>query len=56
MVLAMVQELCMICGNLLQIAQAQQVELKKRGCPQEALDAWERETEYLRELLRKMEG
>ena len=56
MVLAMIQELCVICNRLLLIVTAQQTELRKRGCPQKALDSWERETEHLRELLKKMEG
>ncbi len=56
MVLAMIQELCMICNRLLLILDAQQAELRKRGCPKTALDAWERETNHLRDLLRKLEG
>ena len=56
MMLAMIHELCMICDRLLQIVQAQQAELRKRKCPIGLLNEWERETEHLRELLRKMEG
>ena len=56
MVLAMIQELCVICNRLLLIVTSQQVELRKRGCPKRALDAWEREAEHLKEMLRKIEG
>ncbi len=55
MVLATIQTLCMICDRLLQINQAQQAELRKRKCNPKALVEWERETEHLREMLRRME-
>lgn len=55
-VLDIIQELCVICNRLLLIVTSQQVELRKRGCPKRALDAWERETEHLKEMLRKIEG
>ena len=56
MMLATIQDLCVICNRLLLIVTSQQVELRKRGCPEKALNAWERETDHLQELLRKLEG
>lgn len=47
--------LCEMCRRLLTICQAQQVELERLKANEEALSQWQRETEHIRDMFRKIE-